>query len=118
MNLDAYEGARPQIKAAVLFYPYCGLGSRTRVHGWDHNPDVLALMGTADTVVDYGACQLVFSKLEVEAGKQIEEHLSEGAEHAFDNSYLRGAIAHWYDAEKSADAREKVAAFLAAQAAD
>jgi len=56
VGLDAYDGPRPEIKAAVLFYPYCGLGSRARVHGWDQYPDVLAIMGTADSVVDYKAC--------------------------------------------------------------
>lgn len=116
-GLEAYDGARPDIKAAVLFYPYCSLGSRARVHGWpEHNPDVLTLIGTADSIVDHVACQSVFSKLELGAGKRFESHVYEGADHAFDNANLRGPIAHWYDAEKSADAREKVATFLAAQA--
>ncbi len=98
VGLAGYDGPRPDIKGAVLFYPYCGLGSRTRVHGWDQFPDVLALMGTADTVVDHVPCQVVFANLELDAGKRFEEHLYEGAEHAFDNAYLRGPIAHWYDA--------------------
>lgn len=116
VGLASYDGPRPEIKAAVLFYPYCAIGSRARVHGWDQYPDVLALMGTADTVVDYKACQAVFAGLELDAGKRFEEHLYEGAEHAFDNGQLRGPIAHWYDADKSADARAKVAAFLNRQA--
>ena len=117
VGLADYDGARPEIRAAVLFYPYCGLGTRARVHGWEsHNPDVLALMGTADSIVDHVACQGVFANLELGAGKPYEEHLYEGAEHAFDAAFLREEIAHWYDAEKSADARAKVAAFLTVQA--
>lgn len=117
VNLKSFAGPRPEITAAVLFYPYCGLGSRARVHGWkSHNPDVLALMGTADSVVDYKACQAVFANLELGASKRYEEHLYEGAEHGFDNAFLSGPIAKWYDPAKSADAREKLAMFLVEQA--
>ncbi|MEO9969090.1 MAG: dienelactone hydrolase family protein [Hyphomonadaceae bacterium] len=116
VGLDAFDGPRPEIKGAVLFYPYCGIGSRARVHGWgDQNPDVLVLMGTADTVVDHVACQVVLANLELDAGKGFEWHVYEGAEHAFDNSFLSERIAHWYHEEYSQDARAKVAGFLQAQ---
>lgn len=115
-GLSDYSGPRPEIRATVLFYPHCGFGSRTRVYGWDQSPNVLALMGTGDSVVDYAECDEAFAKLATKKGVQVEQHLYEGAQHAFDNAELRGEIAHWYDAEKSADARSKVAAFLAAQA--
>lgn len=113
-GLDAYDGPRPDIKAVVLFYPYCGLGSRTRTYGWSRALSVIALMATDDTVVDYAECQKVFDKIQASGAVAIERHLY-NAEHAFDNAELRGAIAHWYDAEHAADARAKVAAFLAAQ---
>lgn len=113
-GLSSYDGPRPVIKAAVLFYPYCGFGSRTRVYGWDQSPEVIALMGTADTVVDYEACQAAFDKLEA-ADVAIDRHLYEGAEHSFDNPYSSDAATR-YDAEKSNDARAKVAAFLALEA--
>ncbi len=112
-GLADYDGPRPEIDAAVLFYPYCGFGSRTRVYGWEQSPKIITLMGTVDTIVDYTECQAAFDRVEA-AGAEIERHFYE-AEHAFDNAALRGAIAHWYDAEASADARAKVAEFLAAQ---
>ena len=116
VGLEAYDGPRPYIKAAVLFYPYCGLGSRARVHGWhSQRPDVLALMGTNDSIVDYKACRYVFSQLELDTGKAFEEHLYEGAEHGFDNSFLSERLAHWYHEEYSQDARARVADFLQAQ---
>lgn len=110
-SLVGYDGPRPAIKAAVLFYPYCGIGSRTRVHGWDQQPEVLALMGDADTVVDYEACQKAFDQLE-RRDATIDRHVYAGADHAFDNAGLRGDVAHWYNAEYSVDARARVAAFL------
>lgn len=113
-GLVAYDGPRPEIKAVVLFYPYCGAGSRTRVNGWDQSPDVIALMGTADTTVDYEACQAAFDILEA-ADISIDRHLYEGAEHSFDNLHSLDGPAR-YDAEKSDDARAKVAAFLQIQA--
>jgi len=116
VGLDAYDGPRPEIKAAVLFYPYCGIGTRARVHGWgDQNPDVLALLGDNDSIVDHKACRYIFSQLELDAGKAFEQHVYEGAEHAFENSFLPERIAHWYHEEYSRDARAKVASFLQAQ---
>jgi len=117
VGLADYDGVRPEIDAAVLFYPYCGLGTRARVHGWEsHNPDVLTLIGTADSIVDHVACQVVFANLELGAGKNMESHVYEGAEHAFDAAFLRGEASLWYNAEMAADARAKVAAFLTARA--
>lgn len=113
-GLAAYGGPRPEIKAAALFYPYCAFGSRTRVNGWDQNPDVIAFMGTADSVVEYEACQAVFDALEA-ADVSIERHLYEGAEHSFDNPHSFDDPTR-YDAEKSSDARAKLAVFLEMQA--
>lgn len=113
-GLTAYDGPRPTIKAAVLFYPYCAFGSRTRVFGWDQHPDVLAFMGTADSIVDYKECQAVFDKLEAE-DINIERHLYTDAEHSFDNPHSFDDPTR-YDAEKSGAARTKLAIFLKAQA--
>ena len=117
VGLAEFDGPRPEINAAVLFYPYCGIGNRARVHGWEsHNPDVLTLIGTADSIVDHVACQVVFSNLELGAGKSMESHVYEGAEHAFDAALLGGEASLWYNAKMAADARSRVAAFLTSQA--
>ncbi len=111
-GLAGYQGPRPEIQAAVLFYPYCGRGTRTRLYGWGQSPAVITFMGTGDSVVDYTQCEKNFMQLANHQGVEIEKHLYEGAEHAFDHAHLPARIAHWYDADKSTDARAKLAAFL------
>lgn len=93
--------------------PILGSSVRTLWLAIDNYPDVLTRRDDNDRVVDYIACQSVFSQLELNAGKACETHVYEGTEHAFDNACLNGPIAHWYDSEKSADASGKVTIFLA-----
>jgi dienelactone hydrolase len=113
-SLAAYENAKPEIRASVLFYPYCGIGARSRIHGWTQSPDVLALMGDADTVVNFEACRKVFASLERKGAQNIRQKIYEGADHGFDNAHFAGPLADWYDADYAADARVEYEAFLRA----
>jgi len=115
-SLSAYEGGKPQIRASVLFYPYCGLGARSRIHGWTQTPETLALMGDADTVVNFEECRKVFASLEDTGAETIRQKIYAGAEHGFDNAHFAGPLAEWYNADYAADSRVEYEAFLRAAA--
>lgn len=104
----------PKIDGAVLFYPHCGIGSRTRLDGWAQSPDVLALIADADTIVDHEACLKVLDQLAA-SGVSIDLKVYEGADHAFDYRYLPPENAHWFNADYADDAEGRYRAFLEAQ---
>ena len=115
-SLSEYDGGKPEIKASVLFYPYCGIGARTRIYGWTQRPDTLALMGDADSVVNFEECRAVFAGLEQGGAANIRQKIYEGAEHGFDNAYFGGPMAEWYNPDYAADAQAEYEAFLRAAA--
>ncbi len=110
-SLKDVPGPWPEIKGALLFYPYCGLGARTRVKAWSQKPDILALIAGQDTIVDHKACRRMLSKLSAK-GVSIEEVFYPEADHAFDNPNLPEDLTHWYRADDAADAAERFSAFL------
>ena len=106
----------PKIDGAILFYPHCGLGSRTRLDGWAQSPDVLALIADADSIVDHEACLKELDKLAA-AGVEIDLKIYEGADHAFDYRFLPPENAHWFNEEYALDAEARYRDFLIEQLA-
>ncbi len=101
----------PQIEAAILFYPYCGLGARSRFAGWTQEPKVLALIAGEDEVVDAAQCIAYFEKRERE-GDALEMVVYPGANHVFDDPFLEPDYIHWYNEEYFTDAKNRYEAFL------
>ncbi len=112
-GLPAYNKARPKIAGAVLFYPYCGIGTRTRINDWVEQPKTLALIAGADTIVDHRQCLSAFDKLE-KAGISIDRTIYPDTEHAFDDPFIEEGWKHWHSPENLIDATDKVERFLIA----
>jgi dienelactone hydrolase len=72
-----------EVNQVVLFYPYCGFGSRTASSGWQHKPNVLALLAETDRVVGETACPKMLTHLS-DSGQQVTTHIYPGVDHAFD----------------------------------
>ena len=81
-GLDNYSGERPDIDGAILFYPYCGFGTRSRTVEWVEKPATLALIAGEDTVVDHNECLQVFDRL-TKQGVNIDTTVYPDTEHAF-----------------------------------
>ncbi len=100
------------IAGAVLFYPYCGAGTWSRVHRWKADVDTLAFVAGKDTVVDGAECRGRFEKLRRD-GAAIDLIYYENADHVFDNeSLVGGPYEHYYDADYAADAARRYDAYL------
>jgi dienelactone hydrolase len=103
----------PDVEAAVLFYPYCGVGARSRFAAWTQHPKTLALIAGADEVVDASQCINYFEKRE-RAGDSLEMVIYPDANHVFDDPFLEPDYIHWYKEEYFADAKTRYEAFLKA----
>jgi dienelactone hydrolase len=101
------------LAASVLFYPYCGRGSWSRIERWRGAPETLAFVGGADTIVDGPECRARLQKIAA-AGTKIELVYYDGADHVFDDATLVGGeYEYFYDAGTHADAVVRYRAFLA-----
>ncbi len=101
----------PGIEGAVLFYPYCGLGARSRFSHETQHPKILALIAGADEMVDASLCIRHFEKRK-RAGDDLELVVYPGANHVFDDPFLEPDYIHWYNEEHHKDASERYEAFL------
>lgn len=98
------------VSAAVLFYPYCGVAAHAPGH-WSSDARTLLLLANRDRITPAEDCRAVAATLR-EQGRPVEIH-SYDAQHGFDApEYAVGTNEH-YDAEVTADAQARVAAFLA-----
>jgi dienelactone hydrolase len=90
--MDALAGAAAAplpLKTVVLFYPYAGPLSRTRMHGWGANrPNVYACYGGRDAVVGRALPERALRRLEGD-GLAVEALFLPEATHCFDEE---GAI--------------------------
>ncbi|HEY1560659.1 MAG TPA: prolyl oligopeptidase family serine peptidase [Caulobacteraceae bacterium] len=79
-----WQAARLPVKAAILFYPYCGPLSHTASWGWGENrPAVHACLGGRDVVVGTAAPRRALRRLEAD-GLKVRSLLLEEAAHCFD----------------------------------
>lgn len=110
-SLDARpEG--PPLAGAILFYPYCGEGTWSRLHAWRQEPPTLAFVAARDSVVSPEECRVAAAKLARE-GVAIDLVEYAEADHAFDDvTLLGGPYAYFYHAPSAADAGRRVSAFL------
>ncbi len=112
--------ARPAptaVAGAVLFYPYCGEGTWSRLRAWAQAPATLMFVAGRDSVVSPAECRDAAKKLERE-GVAIDLVDYPGADHAFDDATLLGGpYAYFYDEASAKDSEARVSAFLTAIAA-
>jgi len=101
----------PDVDAAVLFYPYCGVGARSRYAAWTQRPKTLALIAGADEVVKAPQCIRYFEKRE-RADDHLEIVVYPDANHVFDDPFLEPDYIHWYNEEYFNDAARRYEAFL------
>lgn len=89
--MEALSGPAPNrpaaelpVKAAILFYPYCGPLAHTAAWGWGENrPDVHACLGGRDVVVGSSAPRRALRRLEAD-GLKVRSILLKEAAHCFD----------------------------------
>ncbi len=102
------------IAGAILFYPYCGEGTWSRVSAWKQQPAVLAFVAGRDSVVSPEECRVAAGKLKRE-GVSIDLVDYPEADHVFDDATLVGGpYEYFYDAAAAADSERRVSAFLKA----
>jgi dienelactone hydrolase len=129
MDHFALEGARrapaslktrpepASIVGAVLFYPYCGEGTWSRLHAWAQAPATLMFVAGRDSVVSPEECRVAAKKLQRE-GVAVDLVDYPGADHAFDDATLLGGpYAYFYDEASAKDSERRVSAFLTTIAA-
>jgi len=91
--MEALAGTRaearvrpPPLKAAILFYPYCGPLARTAAHGWGENrPRVYACIGGRDVVVGRWRIEQALHRLRRD-GLSVRSLMLEDADHGFDEA--------------------------------
>ena len=108
------EGAAPSPQAAMLVYPYCGLGSLSRFRAPKLRPHILALIAGKDEVVDPQECVAHFEK-RAKAGDSIDLVVYPDARHVFDDPYLEPEWLFLYNEDYANDAAKKFSTLLANQ---
>lgn len=108
----AYTKPVPTIAGTVLFYPYCGLGTLTRVRAWQQTPPTLTLLAGADTIVDHKACLTMFDQLQAKKHLSVQSTVYPDTEHAFDDPFIEPDWQHWHNAVNMRDAMARYSAFL------
>ncbi len=109
--------ARAPVAGAVLFYPYCGEGTWSRIAAWAQEPPTLMFVAGRDSVVSAAECESAAEKLRRE-GVQVELVEYETADHAFDDATLVGGpYAYFYDEASAGDSKKRVGDFLRALSA-
>lgn len=115
-SLDTRPTATP-LAGVVLFYPYCGEGTWSRLHAWGRKPATLMFVAGRDSVVSPEECRIAARKLQRE-GVNIELVDYPDADHAFDDATLLGGpYAYFYDERAAADSERRVSEFLKTLAA-
>jgi dienelactone hydrolase len=77
------EAALAGISAAVLYYPYCGIGTVVGREGWAVDIPVLMLLVEGDSIADETTCAVIAARM-AEAGRPVEMQVIPGVTHGFD----------------------------------
>ncbi len=102
--------AKLGFKAALAFYPACGLKQRFERTGYKSYAPVLVFMGTADEEVSPKTCRaLVRKSRQLGAPVELVEYV--GATHSFD-SPIKSRQSVEANAKATADVRERSAPFI------
>jgi len=100
------------IAGAILFYPYCGEGTWSRLAAWKERPLTLAFVAGRDSIVSPGECRTAFARLK-QGGVAVDLVDYPEADHAFDDATLIGGpYEYLYNAAAAADSARRVSAFL------
>lgn len=108
---DFSKHNQPDIDGVILFYPYCGLGTRSRLDEWQQKPQALSLIAGADTIVNHKDCLKRFSKLK-QSGLHLDQTVYPDTEHAFDDPFIEEAYQHWHHRENMIDAMSRYVGFI------
>ena len=112
-SLKARPPAAP-VAGAILFYPYCGEGTWSRIAAWKQAPKTLMFIAGRDSIVSPQECRDAAQKLARE-GASVDLIDYARADHAFDDATLRGGpYEYLYDEASAKDSERRVAAFLSA----
>ncbi len=98
------------VAGAVVFYPWCSLGSRSPGH-WSLPARTLLLLSEDDTVVSTPDCLETADVLR-SRGVAIETEELPGVDHGFDAFDTRGDFPSHYDEASTQHAHERVLGFL------
>lgn len=109
---NAVANITDDIAGAVLFYPYCGWGTRSRTRGWHRRVPALLFLAGRDENVPTGACIATAAALK-DSGIPIEETVFPEATHWFDHQGGDALMPHTYSPIATAMARSQTQAFLA-----
>lgn len=109
-NLATDPGGLDGVKGAILFYPYCGLGSLSR-EGWSRPVPSLMLLAERDRVTAHEECIEAAEALRNQ-GQPVTVHVYPGVDHAFDYTDLPPDSNLPHDPVVTADAKARVTKFL------
>lgn len=105
------------VRAAVLFYPYCGPLSRAARRGWDSAVPVLFLLVEGDAIADEAACLDLAGDMAAR-GLPVETEVFAGVTHGFDQKEKAAFSLLEFDAAATDAALARTGAFLDAAVAD
>lgn len=103
------------VRAAVLYYPYCGELSRAARTDWRAPMPLLFLLVAGDGIADEADC-LALVQQQRAAGALVEVTLFEGVTHGFDQAEKSPLSALAYDPAATARALARTLTFLEAHA--
>jgi dienelactone hydrolase len=103
------------VRAAVLFYPYCGELSRAARTGWRASVPVLFLLVAGDGIADEADC-LELADRQRGAGTAVNITVFDGVTHGFDQVEKSALSTLAYDPEATAQALALALTFLEANA--
>lgn len=101
------------LRAAVLFYPYCGALSRAAEPGWTTEAPLLFLLVVNDRIAPEADCLALVERLRAR-GAAVEVASFEGVTHGFDQREKSALSTLRYDADATARAIARTIAFLRA----
>jgi len=103
------------VRAAVLFYPYCGELSQAARTGWRSSVPMLFLLVAGDAIADEADC-LQLADRQRGAGAPVEVEVFDGVTHGFDQVEKSALSTLGYDADATARALALTTRFLQANA--
>lgn len=106
-GMAQWQRERVEPHGLILFYPYCGPGTLSRLRRWREETPTLALIAGADTVVSAEQCIKFF-----ERKSETALTVYPGAEHAFDDPFIEPEWIHWHNPDAFEDAKKQFAGFL------
>ena len=99
------------VRAVVLVYPWCGLASRARHEGWDHDASILFVLAEQDIIAPAFECRLLAGTLGKQ-GRDVEVVSFPGVTHGFDQKERAVGSLLEYDAQATSKTLDRAMRFL------